>query len=278
MPNSDLIQRAAAMIREADGLVIAAGAGMGVDSGLPDFRGREGFWRAYPALAAAGVEFEDIANPEGFRRHLDRSWGFYGHRLNLYRSTIPHPGFALLRRWGEAKPGGYTVFTSNVDGQFQRSGFQESKVHECHGSIHYLQCSTPCSSKIWSADRFMPETDDDACLLLNDWPKCPTCYQPARPNVLMFGDGEWLDGRQQLQTEAQRRWLFRIQNPVVIEIGAGTAIPSVRYFGEQVANRHKGTLIRINPREADVTRAQDIGLAMGGLDGLKAIAFAMCDG
>lgn len=58
---------------------------------------------------------------------------------------------------------------------------------------------------------------------------------------------------------------------MVIEIGAGTAIPSVRHFGEQVANRYKGTLIRINLREADVTRAQDIGLTMGGLEGLKAI-------
>lgn len=271
MPDSHVIQRAAERIAQADALVITAGAGMGVDSGLPDFRGREGFWRAYPALAAAGIDFEDIADPDGFRRHIERSWGFYGHRLNLYRSTIPHPGFALLRRWGEAKPRGFTVFTSNVDGQFQRSGFPESNIHECHGSIHYLQCIVPCSPKIWPTEKFKPETDDEACLLLNDWPKCPTCYQPARPNVLMFGDGEWLESRQQLQAEAKRHWLAKVQNPVVIEIGAGTAIPSVRYFGEQVANRHNGTLIRIYPRESDVRRPDDIGLAMGGLEGLKAI-------
>ncbi len=45
------ISRAAKAIREADALLISAGAGMGVDSGLPDFRGTEGFWRAYPAIA-----------------------------------------------------------------------------------------------------------------------------------------------------------------------------------------------------------------------------------
>lgn len=272
MPSFSTIQRAAECIAQADSLVIAAGAGMGVDSGLPDFRGRDGFWRAYPALAEAGIDFETIANPEGFRRHIARSWGFYGHRLNLYRSTIPHPGFALLRRWGEAKPKGYTVFTSNIDGQFQRSGFPETTVHEYHGSIHYLQCTTPCSTKIWSADRFRPETDDQTCELLNDWPRCPTCYQPARPNVLMFGDGEWLEGRQYLQAETQRRWLAQIRNPVVIEIGAGTAIPSVRHFAEQIAVKHGGTLIRINPRESAVSREQDIALAMGGLEGLQAIA------
>jgi NAD-dependent SIR2 family protein deacetylase len=39
-------ERAAEAIREADSLIVAAGAGIGVDSGLPDFRGAEGFWRA----------------------------------------------------------------------------------------------------------------------------------------------------------------------------------------------------------------------------------------
>ena len=46
-------QRAAALVASADALLVCAGAGMGVDSGLPDFRGDEGFWRAYPALGRA---------------------------------------------------------------------------------------------------------------------------------------------------------------------------------------------------------------------------------
>ncbi len=51
------VERAAALIEEADALVVAAGAGMGVDSELPDFLGREGFWEAYPALGRAKVDF-----------------------------------------------------------------------------------------------------------------------------------------------------------------------------------------------------------------------------
>lgn len=268
------INRAAAALSAADGLVIAAGAGMGVDSGLPDFRGRAGFWRAYPALADSGIAFEDIANPEGFRRHIALSWGFYGHRLNLYRATVPHEGFALLKAWGETLPKGYSVFTSNIDGQFQKAGFEGSRIHECHGSIHHLQCSVPCSPFIWPAVRFLPEVDEQRCLLENDWPRCPKCYQPARPNVLMFSDGEWLDGRQRLQAQAQDRWLAQLQRPVVVEIGAGTAIPSVRRFAEWVAETRQGTLIRINPREPDVRRGQDVGLAMGALDALRSMARA----
>ncbi|KFE66366.1 hypothetical protein [Hyalangium minutum] len=59
------LRRAAEAIRSADALLIGAGAGMGVDSGLPDFRGNEGFWKAYPAYAKLGLDFASMANPEG---------------------------------------------------------------------------------------------------------------------------------------------------------------------------------------------------------------------
>jgi len=51
------IAQAARAIRQADALLIGAGAGMGVDSGLPDFRGPEGFWRAYPPFRQRGLRF-----------------------------------------------------------------------------------------------------------------------------------------------------------------------------------------------------------------------------
>src|SRR5215468_9418889 len=95
---SDDFARARSAIDGADALLIAAGAGMGVDSGLPDFRGPEGFWRAYPAYARLGLRFEALANPRWFERDPELAWGFYGHRLGLYRDTTPHEGFAALLR------------------------------------------------------------------------------------------------------------------------------------------------------------------------------------
>lgn len=72
---------AAQLIAQADGLLITAGAGMGIDSGLPDFRGEHGFWTAYPALRGHGMHFQDIANPAALRALPAVAWGFYGHRL-----------------------------------------------------------------------------------------------------------------------------------------------------------------------------------------------------
>ena len=84
--------QAADWLAQADGLLITAGAGMGVDSGLPDFRGTEGFWRAYPALAAARLCRSRRSPTRPFCARSSAGLGFYGHRLALYRRTVPHEG------------------------------------------------------------------------------------------------------------------------------------------------------------------------------------------
>lgn len=264
-------QRAADAINEADALIITAGAGMGVDSGLPDFRGNEGFWQAYPALAKAKIHFQDIASPSAFRAHPHLAWGFYGHRLNLYRRTVPHEGFAILRRIGESMPEGVSVFTSNVDGQFQKAGFSRKRVHECHGSIQHLQCLDGCMSDVWSAEDFQPLIDEENCRLISDLPRCPYCGEIARPNILMFGDGGWLGHRAELQEANFNAWRRTIQRPVVIEIGAGQSIPTVRRFGEE----QNGFLIRINPDAPELNGLMHMGLRMGGLDALCGIETAL---
>lgn len=268
---SDDIERAAELLAGAEALLVAAGAGMGVDSGLPDFRGRDGFWKAYPALARAGLDFTQIASPRAFVQDPQLAWGFYGHRLALYRATRPHAGFALLRQWGERMRHGAQVFTSNVDGQFQRAGFDEAAVHECHGSLMHLQCSQPCSEAVWRADAFMPEVDEATCRLLNPPPRCPACDALARPALLMFGDWAWSDARSSRQRRRLEAWLRQARRLLVIEIGAGLAIPSVRRFSETMVLQQGARLIRINPREPQVAGRLDVGLPLPALQALQAL-------
>lgn len=256
---------AAEWIAQADGLLITAGAGIGVDSGLPDFRGDTGFWRAYPALARGGVRFVDIANDLAFKETPALAWGFYGHRLQLYRTTVPHEGFQILRQFADAMQHGGFVFTSNVDGQFQRAGFEEGKVHECHGSIHYLQCAEPCTEAIWPADDLVVDIDADHCQWRSALPRCPHCGGLARPNILMFNDGAWLYNREERQADALEAWLQKVRRPVVLEIGAGTAIPSVRRMGESLGC----PLIRINPDAAATAGHHSVGLPASALSGLR---------
>jgi NAD-dependent SIR2 family protein deacetylase len=273
-PQDPSLDRAAEAIDAADTLMIGAGAGMSVDSGLPDFRGDEGFWTHYPPFEQRGLDFYDLANPRWFDRDPELAWGFYGHRLNLYRSTDPHKGFDILRDVAAALPEPPFVFTSNVDGHFQKAEFNSQRVLECHGSIHHLQCSRPCGHQIWSADTLDIEVDPESFRARGDLPRCPHCEAIARPNILMFRDGQWNDGRSAEQQQRFHRWQSRVRNdgldPVVIEVGAGTAVPTVRMQCERISRTLKGTLIRINPREPEAPDGA-ISIPAGGLEVLRRI-------
>jgi len=258
------IEIAKQQIETAEAILITAGAGMGVDSGLPDFRGTEGFWRAYPIAKKLGLRFEELANPRWFKQDPQLAWAFYGHRLKLYRETQPHQVFYLLKDLVKKKNENYFIFTSNVDGQFQKAGFDEDKIVEIHGSIHYLQCVEPCSDEIWSAEGIDVNIDMENFKALPPLPKCKNCGSLARPNVLMFNEFRF------------NLWLEKVQNKnqklAIIEIGAGKAVPTVRLTSERIARLLNGFLIRINPRDYDVpTNINAVSLKVGGLEGLKLI-------
>lgn len=263
------IAAAAEAVRAADALVVTAGAGMGVDSGLPDFRGDRGFWTAYPMYERLGLSFVDAANPEHFERDPAFGWGFYGHRLELYRRTVPHDGFAILRRWmGGLRLPGFAV-TSNVDGQLAKAGFDAARVLEIHGSIHHLQCLAPCTDAIWE-NREAPEVEE-ATMRARRIPRCPRCGGVARPNVLMFGDAGWVSDRTDAQRGRFTRFLEETRGArlAIVELGAGTAIPSIRLLSERLG-RGGGTVVRVNPREPEI-EAPHVSLPLGALEALRAI-------
>jgi NAD-dependent SIR2 family protein deacetylase len=266
-----MTDEAARIISEAEVFVITAGAGMGVDSGLPDFRGDQGFWQAYPPYARLGVSFIDCANPEHFDRDPSFGWGFYGHRTNLYRSTVPHEGFHIIRRWIERNNADYFVVTSNVDGQFQMAGYAEERILEVHGSIHYLQCLTPCSSDIWPNDEVIPV--NESTMRARHIPRCPECGDVSRPNILMFGDCSWLPDRTSIQRHRFDRFIeeHADRRIAVIEMGAGSAIPTIRATSERIGwHLENAKVIRINPREPDI-KAPHISMPCGALEGLQKI-------
>ncbi|MDD5285353.1 MAG: NAD-dependent deacetylase [Desulfuromonadaceae bacterium] len=265
-----MFERVAKAIQEAETFIITAGAGMGVDSGLPDFRGDHGFWNAYPMYARLGLSFVDCANPEHFERDPAFGWGFYGHRTNLYRETTPHEGFNIIRRWIERNNADYFVVTSNVDGQFQKAGYAGDRILEVHGSIHHLQCCTPCCHAIWeNSEQIEINTDS---MRARSIPYCPKCRSVSRPNILMFGDWSWLSDRTDAQEGLYRSFLEnnRGKRIVVIEMGAGKAVPTIRYTSEDLGEVTNTTVIRINPREAEID-APHFSLEYGALEGLRKI-------
>jgi NAD-dependent SIR2 family protein deacetylase len=103
-------------------------------------------------------------------------------------------------------------------------------------------------------------------------PRCPSCGQIARPNILMFSDMGWISDRTDMQGDRYQRWLSSLGSAriAIVECGAGSAIPTVRFESERLSRRSGATLIRINLREPEAPQGQ-IGLPMSGLETLSAM-------
>ena len=257
------------LIKKADGLLITAGAGMSVDSGLPDFRSVGGFWNAYPPFQAMGLGFSQVATPNFYLEHTEEAYWFFAHRLIQYRNAIPHEGYQILKRWGEQMKHGYFVFTSNVDGHFQKAGFDNKRIYEVHGTLERMQCFHNCQGRSWSSAEFQPVVDNENYRLISPKPICPDCGGMARQNVMMFEDWNYCDYYYRFKEVALEEWLRKVGNLVVIELGAGKAIPTVRNFSERTAKRKKGGFIRINPQDAGVPKMHFLSLEMRALEALK---------
>ncbi len=160
------------------------------------------------------------------------------------------------------------VFTSNVDSHWVKAGFDETKLMECHGSTAWMQCTdTECSADdsappIWSAAdvikslRESPLDETTFRAAERALPKCVKCGKLARPNVMMFGDFSFVEDRLDGQEQNFQKFVLQATankwKVTVIEIGAGEAVPTVRYTSERLTALPGATLIRINPRDPQV--------------------------
>jgi NAD-dependent SIR2 family protein deacetylase len=228
----------AAKLAKARRVLIVAGAGMSVDSGLATFRGDEG---TYAKLQKKGFDSEHLTF-HGSDADTLFTWGYMTTLLTAAASRAPHSGYSALLQMVKDKD--YFVFTSNIDSYFLRAGFSPEKVYESHGSLHYLQCTSvgtenDCQGDIRELEEHeIPEVGSDGCCVaIDQLPKCTLCQSLARPNVSHCTDfAEHVQmKRKAAQAAALHEWLAAGQAGVpngegvlIIELGCGQSIHSLR--------------------------------------------------
>ena len=232
--------KAAILIKNARSIVILAGAGMSADSGINTYENADDFVKDFPQLKNAGIEtYKEMAQAKWFSQNPDIAWIFANASANRYFSSKPHPGYELIKEWLDSKHTSFIV-TTNVDGGFRRSGY--NNLLEIHGSHSRLQRTNNCKNEVWVAERGM-----------NSIPKCVHCDVTARPNILYFNDKSFCTSEYNEQRQQYRNFLTHsnIRKPIAIEIGAGTTLPILRHESLKFDN-----VIRINP-DPNVTHSNE---------------------
>jgi len=239
-------------LKKADGFVILAGAGMGIDSGLPDFRGKSGLW------TDEKTNFVKYSSGNIFHSEPLEAWNFYIERIISYRNAIPHKGYFDLLKL----PKDIFVVTSNIDRQFLKAGYDENKIYEIHGCLRYIQCSKRCCNDTQDMPEFTRKLYDDI-----EIPKCPKCNAYSRPQVMLFNDPWFVPHKATKEGFRYLDWSNNKEYIVGIEIGAGLTVPSIRLFGQERTQK----LIRINPSDYQINRQDDISISKGALEGIDLV-------
>lgn len=160
----DTRELAAAIASSPGGTVIFTGAGMSTDSGLPDFRSKDGLWK--------NIDPMEIATADAMRDQYDLFHEFYSRRFRSMGSALPNPGHAVIADW-EARGLVSCVITQNVDGLHRAAGSRT--VYELHGSVDLVRCME-CGHSA-TQDDFIARTP------------CPSCGGRLRPGIVLFGEG-----------------------------------------------------------------------------------------
>jgi NAD-dependent SIR2 family protein deacetylase len=211
-------------IQEYENILVLAGAGFSIDSGLPDY---DDVHRMVDIAAQHhNVAPYMIEHPSFYKENPRGAWGMKARVMNIFLTKSPHTGYYKLKELTQSKKKNVFIITSNIDDHFRSAGFDESKLYEIHGRLKILQCiNRDCNRKhnLWKLDHIPQEKD---MKLIGNIPKCIYCNDYARPNVCFTDDNSFCNKLRDAQKARYNQWIkavARKKNPnlLIMEVGCG---------------------------------------------------------
>ena len=206
--------------------LVITGAGVSAESGIPTFRGKDGYWR--------NLDPAKLATPEAFANDPKLVWEWYRERRERIRNAQPNPAHQAIVKLA-AHADEFLLVTQNVDDLHLRAESEgqrlsREKIVQIHGDIFEARCSR-CD---WSRQEQEEEEEGNV-------PQCPECGELMRPGVVWFG--EQLDPRKIGRVE---NYLARGLCDVVIVAGTTAAFGYIIDWALR-ARDQDGQLIEVNP-------------------------------
>jgi NAD-dependent deacetylase len=218
-------------------ILVITGAGVSAESGIPTFRGKDGYWRNFDPAK--------LATPEAFARDPKLVWEWYRERRERIRSAQPNAAHEAITRLSR-QVDDFLLVTQNVDDLHSRAGIAKEKMVQIHGDIFVTKCSRcdfkrhdyPPSQSYGAASEQEQET------LI---PRCTQCEALMRPGVVWFGE-------QLPWHELQRIEHYLDGGACEVVIVAGTTARFGYITDWALRASHDGELIELNPEETPLSR------------------------
>lgn len=183
-----LLERLASL-REDGSLVVLTGAGISAESGIPTFRGREGYW----TVGSREYHPQEMATFAMFERQPEEVWSWYLYRRTICRAAQPNAGHLAVVALERALGARFLLITQNVDGIHLRAGNSTERTYQIHGNIDYARCVEPAGLPPWPLPDDLEPKEKGAGLTTRERELLSggldgRCRGWARPHVLWFDE------------------------------------------------------------------------------------------
>ena len=162
------------------------GAGISAESGIPTFRGEEGYW----TIGSVNYEPQEISTYAMFKSHPEEVWKWFLFRVNMCYRAKANQAHKSLVAIEEVIGDQFVLISQNVDRLHRLAGNTDRRSCYIHGDLSWARCGSECSTKLYpfpncyrGKDRDTVLTDEDIKQL-----KCPSCGNWLRPHVLWFDE------------------------------------------------------------------------------------------
>ena len=241
----------------ADYVVIGAGAGLSAAAGIA-YSGKRFADNFTDFIARYGLTDMYSSAFYPFQTEEER-WAYWAKHILMNRYDMPATDlYRLLLHIVKEKD--YFVITTNVDGQFEKSGFDGERIFAVQGDYAYLQCANGCHDKLYYNEnlvREMARQTKDCRIPSELVPHCPVCGGKmdvhVRKDRHFVQDNQWYASYERYQNYMEKAC---DGNTLLLELGVGYNTPTIiRFPFERLAVQRKNiTLVRINK---DYPDAQD---------------------
>lgn len=221
------------------GMILAlTGAGVSAESGIPTFRGKEGYW----TVGSREYHPQELARYSAFEDMPWEVWAWYLYRRAVCRRAEPNPGHHALVRLDAALADRFALVTQNVDGLHRRAGSPDARTFPIHGDISLMRCAADCVVDRWPIPDAVPDLDrgEPVAPATQALLVCPRCGGLARPHVLWF-DESYDEPRYFFDTV--RQLARRSALVVVVGTSGQTTLP---WLAVGLAERAGATVVDVN--------------------------------